>query len=94
MKTANIEFLELSKYNPDKDIVIINVYIKYVPKNYFKTLSDGLGKVLSEKGFRGVFLPQYCDPPNGKTVEFDVQKEDSSNISNKNNAYDRAMKGM
>lgn len=122
MKNVTFDVLELSKYKPGDDVVIVNVWVKNTPRSFYPTLSKNLTKLFAKKGFNAVFIPHYADPPaQNVTMNMHSAKKSSKSrgvvtkkipskaamrkhlkrfldgdddTSNKDDAYDRAMKGM
>lgn len=59
----DIRVLELSKYNPDKDIIIVNVNVGNLRRasEYLTNVVNQLAPLFRRKGFDSVFIPQNHD---------------------------------
>ena len=75
------EVLELSKYDPEKDIVIINLEVGKAPprvvRKKIKATSVQIGPMLKERGFSFIIVPVYDNEP---SVNIEV-KEQGNTVS-------------
>lgn len=85
----DIQVLELSKYNPNADIIIVYVNVDKMQRanELLMNTRNELAPLFRRRGFDSVFIPQTCDGRDSTIKVSETQKSAPENELN-DNAYD------
>ena len=93
MERVSFEILNLSDYDPEKDIVIAYVDVGEMPpragRSYIESCKTALGPLIKEKGFKTLFIP--CSGRNRK-VDFRINTVEQETVETAESRFDDAIK--